>query len=1062
MNISKSLNNPYGLKVMMLFAATMCTLATVADDLKGRVVGTDGKPIAGVVISSPGHNVVQTETDGTFTFKGLKGDVAVTFKHDGFYSKTEHLNPADFSREVSVYLVPTSDSRYNESTVLPDGTVDADYAQSGNPNITRKDFTLGNSSIEESMRQLRGLRVIGKSGMTGEGAYIQLRGVKSLIAANNPLYVINGVPYLPDMNESMVVNGYSRSVFQALSSQDIKNVTVLKGSAAAIYGSMAADGVVMIETDQASKENMDTRISFNAMYGTNWNKSRIPLMNSMQYKNYLTDVALTYYPNQEAFFNEFSFMSNPNANNAELYTYNTDWQDEVMQNSTSKDFLFRVEGGDAIAKYNISLGYTGDEGTMKNTFTDRYNAQINASVLVSRKLEILASVNTAYLKGSYMPQGLSYETNPLLAAYRRSPLLSPRRSDIYGQLISTWSTYKYGAIDNEDFFVSNPSALVSDISSAAKQYDLNGKVQLVYRPINELTINGVVGLYYNYNQEKLFIPGITNEAVKYVTDGFGVANNQVHMGTNYTFNMYYGLNANFRKVFNEQHALHAALGFQATTTSYEYDTSHGRNTSNDYYQGINATQGLGRYIKGYNNKWNWMNLYTQVNYTWANTLKVGISAALDGSSADSRGFAYLSLYPAADAVLMMKQLPFLRHADFINKLNVYTNVSLTGNSRYQTKQSLSHYTSTPYLDLAGIVRANLATSARLHAEKNHNFNIGAETSMWNNRVRVGVEFYNTNTSDVITLGTANSVLGNSIYLSNSTELYSRGVEFNIAVTPVIYKDFQWTIGVMATSVNNKVKTTGGLGDVVYTLDDDASMITRAGENPYSFYGYQTAGVYSTTAEAKTAYTAADGTKSALLNGSGLEYQAGDVRFIDQNGDGIIDDADKVVLGSATPSLYGSFFTRFEYKGFALDLDFGYQTGGKAYNAVRRITESSLDLSNQSVSVLRRWSMEGQVTDMPRAEWGDPRGNNAFSDRWIESTDFIKLRNVTLSYTYSKPLWHFLQGATLYVTGQNLFTATSYLGLDPEFAYSYSVGMQGVDYGKLNAPRSVRFGVNLKF
>lgn len=1043
-------------KAVLALATFLCSLhmlPVMADGLKGRVTGIDGKPLADVVVSSPGCKVVQTEADGSFTFEGVKGDAAVTFKREGFYTRTEHVRTADLTDQINVHLIPISVTRYNESTVLAEGTSEAEALQAGNHNVTRKDFHLGVPSVEEAMRQLTGLRVTNKSGMTGEGAYIQLRGVKSLIAANNPLYVINGVPYLPDMNESMVTGGYSRSVFQALNGQDIKNITVLKGSGAAIYGSMAADGVVLIETDQASKVNMDTRISFNAMYGTNWNKSRIPLMNSSQYKNYLTDVALTYYPNQEAFFNEFSFMSNPNANNAELYTYDTNWQDEVMRNSTSKDFLFRVEGGDAIAKYNISLGYTGDDGTLKNTFTDRYNAQINASVLVSRKFEILASVNTAYLKGSYMEQGMSYETNPLLAAYRRSPLLSPRRSDIYGQLISNWSTYNYGAITNSDFFVSNPAAIVSDVNSKAKQYDLNGKIQLVYRPINELTINGIVGLYYNYNQESLFIPGKTSGAIMYTVDGYGKSDNAVHMGTDYTFNMYYGLNANFNKTLSEKHSIRATLGIQATTTSYEYDTSHGRNTANDYYQSIGSAQGLGRYIKGYNDKWNWMDIYTQFDYTYANTLKLGVSAALDGSSADSRGFAYLSLYPAADAVLMMKQLPFLRKVDFINKLDVYTNVSLTGNSRYLTKQSHSYYTSTPYLTLSGIVRANLATTARLHAEKNHNFNIGAETSLWNNRARLGIEYYNTHTTNVITLGTTTSVLGKSTFLANSTTINSRGMEMSFAVMPVVCKDFQWTIGASATTVNNKVRSTGGMGDVTYTLSDDATIITRAGENPYSFYGYQTAGVYSTTAEAN---------KENLLNSNGQAYQAGDVRFIDQNSDGVIDDDDKVVLGSATPSIYGSFFTRFEYKGFALDLDFGYQTGGKAYNAMRRITESSLDLSNQSTSVLRRWSMEGQVTDMPRAEWGDPRGNNIFSDRWIEKTDFLKLRNISLSYTYNKPLWQFLQGATVYVSAQNLFTVTDYLGLDPEFAYSYDTMMQGIDYGKVNAPRSVRFGVNLKF
>lgn len=166
---------------------------------------------------------------------------------------------------------------------------------------------------------------------------------------------------------------------------------------------------------------------------------------------------------------------------------------------------------------------------MKNTNNDRYNAQINASVLVSRKLEILASVNTAYMKGNFMEQGMSYEANPMLAAYRRSPLLSPYSTDIYGKLISNYSTYKYGAID--DYYVSNPLAVVNTVEATQKQYDVNAKVQLVYRPAQWLTLNGIVGLYYNYNQENMFIPGVTSQAIKFITDRYGDANNTVRVGT---------------------------------------------------------------------------------------------------------------------------------------------------------------------------------------------------------------------------------------------------------------------------------------------------------------------------------------------------------------------------------------------------------------------------------------------------------------------------------------------------------------------------------------------------
>ena len=168
-----------------------------------------------------------------------------------------------------------------------------------------------------------GLNVINKGGMPGEGSYLQMRGVKSLVADNAPLIVVNGVPYMPDVNNSSMVMGYSPSVFKAFNNQDIRNITVVKGAEAAMYGSMGSNGVIMVETDQATSTDVNTRISFSAVYGYNWNDSRIPMMNSSQYKSYLSDMGLTYYDNQELFFKDFSFLTDPNANKAYLYGYNT-------------------------------------------------------------------------------------------------------------------------------------------------------------------------------------------------------------------------------------------------------------------------------------------------------------------------------------------------------------------------------------------------------------------------------------------------------------------------------------------------------------------------------------------------------------------------------------------------------------------------------------------------------------------------------------------------------------------------------------------------------------------
>lgn len=1039
----------------------LCTVLASAhsQSLTGYVLSSNRQPVADAVITCPGCETARTDSKGRFTINGVKEGSTIKIWHEGFFTLNEHIRNIG-EKSLQLFLIEDDKSHYNETAILPLGTTENDQSVVGITNINRKDYALGSISVENALKgEVTGLQVINKSGMTGEGAYLQLRGVKSFIGENNPLIVINGVPFMPDMNESQIIGGYSRSIFQALNNQDIRNITVLKGSEASIYGSLGSNGVIMIETDQATSDNLDTRISFSAIYGFNWNKQRIPLMNSAIYKTYLEDIGLTYYDNMEQFFNDFSFLSDPSANKAYLYQYDTDWQDQIYKTSSTMDYLFRVEGGDNIAKYNISLGYMGDDGTVKNTNTDRYSAQINANVLVSKKFEIYTNFNTAYLTGNYQEQGMTEETSPLLTAYRRSPLLSPYASDIYGNLIDQYSDYHYGAITSEDFIVSNPLAIVNKLSSKNTQYNINLKLGFNYRPINNLLINGNFGLYYNYDREEEFIPGKDDNDISPLFDQYGESENSVRQGTNHTLNLYGGLNASYKFNAGEQHKFGVNAGTQFLMNSYEYDAAYGRNSNNDFYQTLGDAETIGKYFSGYNNKWNWLSFFAHADYTFDDIVKVGLTASYDGASSIGEDATRFSIYPAADVVFMAKEL--LGDLDWLNKLNVYANYGLTGNSRFSSKLGRYYYTSQPYQTIAGIIRATVPNT-ELKAERDATFNVGLETSMLENRLMFNVGYYNIQASDVLINGVHSALLGTSPYYSNEGKIESSGLEVSVNATPVFTKDFKWSIGATYSTLRNKVKSIGTSSEFISELSDDAQIITKVGESPYAFYGFETAGVFATTAEANAAHVNADGTTTSLTNRTGLAYGAGDMHFVDQNGDGIINDADRVVLGSATPDVFGNFFTRFEYKNFALDLTFAYSIGNDIYNAIRRINESGLDFSNQSTSLARRWSMEGQVTDIPRVTYGDAIGNNAFSDRWIEDGSYLKLREITLSYTYDKPLWNFLQGFTVFATGQNLFCLTKYLGLDPETSYSYSSVMQGVDYGKVCAPRSFKLGVNLKF
>lgn len=231
------------------------------------------------------------------------------------------------------------------------------------------------------------------------------------------------------------------------------------------------------------------------------------------------------------------------------------------------------------------------------------------------------------------------------------------------------------------------------------------------------------------------------------------------------------------------------------------------------------------------------------------------------------------------------------------------------------------------------------------------------------------------------------------------------------------------------------------------MADGSAVISEKGQALYSFYGFKTNGVFATDQDAATA---------DLKNAAGASFAAGDIIFIDQNNDNIIDDRDRVNLGNANAKLFGSFNSTLQYKNFELSAIFGYSYGNSMYNAVRRDMESMSDFTNQLVSVSNRWMSQGQETNMPRAVYGDPMGNARFSDRWIEDASYLKLKELTVSYKFN-----FLNGTTVYLSGENLFTITNYLGLDPETMYSYDASLRGFDYAKIPLPRSFKLGFNIK-
>lgn len=917
--------------------------------------------------------------------------------------------------------------------------------------IEKHDFPKGSMQIDRALAgKIAGLKTIRNSGMPGEGSFFNLRGIRSSIGENSPLIVINGLPFMPDNRESPLISGFSRNIFQSYNINDIKEIRLLKGAEASLYGSLGSNGVILIETEQAASDDLETNVSFYGQYGTSWNDKRLPLLGNLDYKSYLSDVGMSYFDNMESLFSSFPFLSSSNHRYENYYNNQTDWQEEIYQKGFITDNLFRVEGGDAIAKYDLSLGYSLENGTLNNTENQRYHTLLNTNVIVSKNFELKTTFGLAYLTGKFQEQGLIRETNPVLASYHRAPNLSPFNKDNEGNVLISYSPYYFGVSDNMDFASSNPLAIANTLDARNRQYDLTINVGFDYKVLPDLKFVGIFGMLYNYNNEHLFIPGLTDKTILPLVDQFGESMNTVKDGVGETTNSFFNLRAVYDKRWNEDHEITAFAGGQVISSKIEYDAGIGRNTPNDFYQTLGNVQSIGRYFDGYLEKWNWLNFYAHGDYTYKNLLVANLNMSFDGASSAGSYGRHFYYYPSFGITLLGKGWLPIKDESFLNRLNIKMDYGWTGNSRFSSNYGKYYYNSSPYQSISGIVRGNIPNT-HLQPELTAELNFALDIGVLRNRMNFGAEYYNSTSSKVIFPAPLSSIYGTANFYDNIGSVKNTGVELSFMTTPVRLSDFEWSVGGNIAFNQNKILSLGEYDEIITDFGDGAQLVSKVGEPMYQFYGYEALGVIATRDEAKS---------HNLRNEKGLNFEAGDMHFNDLNKDNVIDDRDRTILGNASPDFFGGLFMNFRYKKFEVGTDFVFMKGNKIYNAVRQDLESLSTINNQSAAIVDRWNLEGQTTNIPRAQWNDPVGNSDFSSRWIEDGSYLKMRNVTLSYHLNKKFFELFRSGTFYLKFENMLTFTNYLGLDPEFYYSNNPIYEGFDYGKLVLPKTIKLGVNL--
>jgi TonB-linked SusC/RagA family outer membrane protein len=1015
-------------------------------NLEGTVLEPyNNKPVEGAVVSITGLSTsVKTDKDGKFQAKltSSKGEISIWFP--GYYT---NVQPIAGRKNITVVLVPEDKSGYSENMLLPfKGSTNIREKQTNLFSIQKKDISINKTDIEQVLSKIPGLQVIGKSGMPGEGSYFGIRGTNSFTANSSPLIVVNGIPYMPDMNESGIIGGFSKNILNSLNPRDIQNITVLKGSDATLYGSLGSNGVIMIETDKAV--DLDTKVEFSSQLGVDMNQSKLPVMGVKDYKNYISNVALTKYDDMADALVAFPYLIDDESYYYKyLYNNNTNWQNLIYSPGLTTDNVLKIKGGDAIAKYDVSIGYKNKSGQMIGTDYSKYYARLNSDVNLSRKFSFNSSIMMSYMDYSLQEQGMLEETNPILAAMKKGPLFSAYEKDADNNLLPDYASIRDAdgnlIVNN---MISNPLALVNKVTATDQDYDVQINAGLNYKMTDNISINGIMGLYYFFTRQNIFVPGVTETSIMPLDNL--LANNTVRSAQGTTFNTYFNLNANYNKTFDNIHLIKASIGAQVTMNNNEYDAGTGYNTANDFYKTLGLVTTSSRNYYGYLDVWNWMNYNANAQYIYNHQWALGTTLSLDASSSTGTDAQLFQVYPAVNATWMAKNSIF-KNVNAINKLNIRAEYSTTGNSRFSSSLSKYYYINKVYRELSGLTRSGIPNTT-IVPEINHTFNLGTDFSAFNNRLDLTADVYYTKNSNLILPVTALASYGTDYVYANAGSAENKGFEIGAQFIAIQTKDLKWNVGVTVSSNKSSILSLGGQKNMILSMSDGSSVVSEIGSPLYSFYGLQvdkSNPVFSTTAQAKSA---------GLKTAAGESYEAGDVHFIDQNKDGIIDDRDRVNIGNSSPTLFGTFYTSIQYKGFELSANFGYSVGNKMYNAVRRSMESMSDYSNQLTSVNNRWMSEGQVTSMPRATYGDPLGNSQFSDRWIEDASYMKLKELTLSYNFK-----FMNGTTVYITGENLFTITNYLGLDPETMYSYDSSLRGFDYGKVSLPRSFKVGFNIK-
>ena len=1077
-------------------------------EVKGYIVdAATRKPLAGVRVQSlndPRYSAMTGE-DGIYT---LSVPVFVTT----LYISTPEYNPVQ---------IPVRDE---EQTTKMYSSVFKSFYKDANQIFTKEETSKKNSSaisIENDIENALNASVFTtmRGGLPGQGANMLINGINSLNTTTQPLIVVDGVIWDAQYDRGTSHQGFVNNVLNTLDPEDIENVRILN-TGTALYGAKGSNGVIEITTKRAKERA--TRINVRLYGGFETRPNTIDVLNGTRYRTYLSDILGTYEPGDGSSVTSAlqGIASQPFMNEDPAYTYydlyhnNTDWQKGLYRTAFTQNYRVNVQGGDDIALYGLSLGYTSSDATAKRNDFSRLNVRFNTDIIFSSKID--ASCDISYGRVTYNLRdngwapnyNLSNISSPNVLGLIDAPMISKTEYFLYwdentrsnkvgpnpnvysGKTFNdSYNPFRFGINYGTDA-TANPYWILRNGDGDNKNFQEQSQFSVNFNPRYQINANLQLADRFSYivnrTSEMYYMP-YDGTPHKYA-EGIGTISSVVRTLYGDESTVFNNLYLTFDKKF-AAHTVKATGGFRIASYNFSNSYVSAYNNTNDKMPNMSPSLDFHTY-GGANDKWLNLAYYVDAAYNYKNKYYANATLTAESSSRFGKNTkegiklfgVKWGLFPSLQAAWLVSSEPWFK-VPAINFLKVSAGYEESGNDNIDYYASRTYFANIKYLGRATSLNLANIENSKIQWETTRRFNLGLETSMFENRLNLGFNFFWSKTSNLLSKVSLDYLAGLPFMWANSGSMTNKGFTINANGIILNTKDFRWQAGFSIGHYCNEISKLPASTVTTYNLGADGSkqgvyrtihgytssiygtdnVLTAVGNAAGVFYGYKTAGIFTSDAEASSA-----GKYGYLRYPTGFagdpyrNFKAGDVHFVDQNNDGWISDADMVVIGDPNPDIYGNIFTSLNWKNFTLDVMFKYSIGNDVFNYQRSQLEAGNNLWNQTAAMANRWTYEGQATDIPRAvltsssEWVN---NERFSDRWIEDGSFLKLKNVRLTYELPLSL-SWLQGVSVWAEANNLFTISKYTGSDPEFSVENGVLYQGIDAGMLPSSRNFNFGVTI--